>query len=64
MEAGRGLDGQGVGVRVPVGSRNFSTSSRPALGPTQPSIQWKTGALSPGIKQPGREPDHLPPTSA
>jgi hypothetical protein len=25
----------------------FSTSSRPALGPTQPPIQWVSGAVSP-----------------
>jgi hypothetical protein len=42
----------------------FSTSSRPALGPTQPRIQWVPGALSPRVKKPGREADHWPPTSA
>jgi hypothetical protein len=36
----------------------FSTSSRPAVGPTQP------GALSPGVKRPGREADCSPPASA
>jgi hypothetical protein len=46
--------------------KNFlsSTSSRPALGPTQPHIQLVPGALSPGVKRPGREADHSPPTSA
>jgi hypothetical protein len=39
-------------------------SSRPALGPTQPPIQWVSGALSPGIKRPGREADYSPPTTA
>jgi hypothetical protein len=39
---------RGVGVRVTVASRIFSSSSRPALGPTQPPIQWIPGALSPG----------------
>jgi hypothetical protein len=34
------------------------------LGPTQPPIQWVSGALSLGVKRPGREPDHPPPTSA
>jgi hypothetical protein len=42
----------------------FSTSSRPALGPTQPPIQWVPEALSPGLKGPGREADHSPPSSA
>jgi hypothetical protein len=36
----------------------FSTSSRPALGSTQPPIQWVPGALFPGVKRPGREADH------
>jgi hypothetical protein len=53
-----GLDDRGVGVWVPVGSKIVSTSSRPALGSTQPPIQWVTGALSPGVKRPGREADH------
>jgi hypothetical protein len=38
----------------------FSTSSRLALGSTQPAIQWVPGALSPGVKRPGREADHSP----
>jgi hypothetical protein len=42
----------------------FSMSSRPVLGPTQPPIQWEPGALSPGVKRPGREVDHSPLTSA
>jgi hypothetical protein len=40
------------------------TSSRPVLGPTQPPIQWVSGALSPEIKRPGREINHSPPSSA
>jgi hypothetical protein len=35
-----------------------------ALGPTQPPIQWVLGALSLGVKRPGREADHSPPSSA
>jgi hypothetical protein len=34
-----GMDDRRFAIRVPVGSRIFSTSSRPALGPTQPPIQ-------------------------
>jgi hypothetical protein len=42
----------------------FTTTSRTALGPTQPPIQWVQGALSLGVKRPGREADHSPPSSA
>jgi hypothetical protein len=36
----------------------FFTASRPALGPTQPTIQQALGALYPGVKWPGHEADH------
>jgi hypothetical protein len=52
-----GLDDRGVGVRVPVGPRIISTSSRPP-------IQWVPGALSQEVKWPGREAGHSPPASA
>jgi hypothetical protein len=42
----------------------LATASRTALGPTQPPIQWVPGALSLGVKRPGREADHSPPSSA
>jgi hypothetical protein len=42
----------------------FSKSSRPALRFTQSLIQWVPGALYSGVKRPGREVDHSPPTSA
>jgi len=38
--------------------------SRTGLGPTQHPIQWVPGALSLGVKLPGREADHSPPCSA
>jgi len=34
--------------------------SRPALGPTQPPIQWVLGVLSQGVNRSGREADHSP----
>jgi hypothetical protein len=42
----------------------LSTSSGPILGHTQPPIQWVPRPLSPGVKRPGREADHSPPTIA
>jgi hypothetical protein len=49
---GYGMDDGGVRVWVPVGSRIFypPRSSRPALGPTQPPIQWVRGDYFPGVK--------------
>jgi hypothetical protein len=41
-----------------------ATASRPALGPTQPPTQQVTGALSLGVKRPGCEGEHSPPSSA
>jgi len=40
------------------------TASRPALGPTQTPIIGVVGALSPRVKQPGREANHSSPSSA
>jgi hypothetical protein len=40
----------------------LSTSSRPALRPTQPTIRWVPRALCPEVKRQGREADHSPPT--
>jgi hypothetical protein len=53
-------------VRFPpgLGIFIFTTVSRKALGTTQPPIQWVPGALSLRVKQPGREADHSPPSSA
>jgi hypothetical protein len=52
-----GLDDRGSGVFL------FTTAFRPALGLTQPPIQWVLGALSVGVKRQGRETDHSPPSS-
>jgi hypothetical protein len=43
---------------------HFSTSSRPALGSTQPPIQWVPGDISPDLKRLERDADHSPPSSA
>jgi hypothetical protein len=55
------------GDRIPVGGggggRDFPHTSRPALGPTQPPIQWVPG-LSWVVKLPGRGADHPSPSSA
>jgi hypothetical protein len=42
----------------------FSKSPRPALGSTQPPIQWVAGVHSLGVKRSGNEADHSPPPSA
>ena len=54
-----GLDSPGIESRW--GWRNFPHPSRPALGPTQPPIQWVPG-LSRGVKRQGCGADH--PSSA
>jgi hypothetical protein len=63
---GYGLDDRGYRVRFPAGARNFSLHHRVqnGSGDTQPPIQWVPGALSLGVKRPGREADHSPPSSA
>jgi hypothetical protein len=42
----------------------FTTVARTSLEPTEPPIQRVLVALSPGVKRPGRETDHSPPSSA
>jgi len=47
------------GVALSEGSRDFfcSKTSRLALEPTQPAIQWVLGLVSPGVMQPGHQVD-------
>jgi hypothetical protein len=42
----------------------YSTVSILALEPIQPPIQWEPRAHTSGVKQPGREGDHSPPSNA
>jgi hypothetical protein len=53
LRAGRSWD------RIPVGRRDFSHTSRPALGPTQSPVHWVPG-LSRGVKRLERGADHPP----
>ena len=48
----------------PGGGRDFPHLSRPALGPTQPPVQWLPGFFSRGKERPGRDADPSPPSSA
>jgi hypothetical protein len=53
-----GFDSQwGLGIFL------FTITSRMVLGLTQPPIQWIPEALSLGVKQPGCEAHHSPPSS-
>jgi hypothetical protein len=59
-----GLYDRGFESRQELGIFLFTTASRPALGPTQPPIQWVSGALYLGVKLSGREADHSTPSNA
>jgi hypothetical protein len=62
---GYGLDGVlGFDSRRGLGIFLFITASRTALGLTQPPIHCVPGTLSLGVKRPGREAGHSPPSSA
>jgi hypothetical protein len=49
---------QGLGIFL------FTPTSRPALGLTQPPIQWVPGVLSLAVKRQGREANHSSPSNA
>jgi hypothetical protein len=54
----------GVDSRKRLGIFLFTIASSTALETTQPAIQWVSGALSLGVKRPGREADNSPPSCA
>jgi hypothetical protein len=56
-----GLDGSGIESRW---GRDFSHTSRPALGSTQPPVQWVPGLFPGGRKRLGSDADPSPPSSA
>jgi len=58
IATGYGLDGPGIEYRW---RRDFLQMFRPALGPTQPPVQWVLG-FSRGKS--GRDADLSPPSSA
>jgi hypothetical protein len=66
IATGYGLDDRMIGVRFPAGLGIFlfDTASIPAVRPTQPPIQWISGAISLWIKRSGREGDHSLSSSA
>jgi hypothetical protein len=61
---GYGLDDQRFESQQGLRIFLLTTTSRLALGPTLPPIPWVPGFLSLGVKWPGHEDDHSPPSSA
>jgi hypothetical protein len=64
IELGYGLDDRWFESQQGLGVFLLTAASRTALGPTQPPIHRVPESLSVGVKRPGREADHLPPSSA
>jgi hypothetical protein len=64
IATGYRLEDRGVGIRVPVRSRIF-TSHVVQTGSLVHSTSYTMGTAGsfPGVKRPGREADHSPPTS-
>jgi hypothetical protein len=62
IATGYGLDDKRSRSSSPGKVKSFllSTPSRPVLGSTQSPFKLVQGALSPGVKRPGRDVDHSP----
>jgi len=58
------LDDRGSRVRFRAGAGNFSLHHRVQNGSGVRPASYPTGAFSLGVKQPGREADHSPQSSA
>jgi len=54
----RGSTPGGLGILL------LATATKSVLGSIQSPIQWLPRVVSPGVKRPGREVDHSPPSSA
>jgi hypothetical protein len=65
IATGYGLGDRGFGVRVPVASGIFSSLHHPdrLWGPPSLLSYGYRGSLLTGVKQQGREAEHLPPAS-
>jgi hypothetical protein len=61
VATGYGLDNPGIESRWEL---DYPHLSRPALGPTQPSVEWVQGLSPVGKERPGRDADPSPPFSA
>jgi hypothetical protein len=63
---GYGLDNRGSRVRFPAGAGNFSLHHRDQNGSGAHPASYPMGTRGSflGVKQPGREADHSPPSSA
>jgi hypothetical protein len=66
VETDYDLEDQGIRGSSPDTVENFFffTSSRTALGTTQPAVPMLTGGSFPGVKRPRRQADILSATSA
>jgi hypothetical protein len=65
IATGYGLEGQGVGFRVPVESRIYTSPIVQTVSGVHPtSYTMGTGSSFSWVKRPEREADHSPPTSA